>query len=727
MRRIAFAFVLSCSLARADTYVLCAGVERYDDQRISPLRYAVADAKSVAALFRASGVPRDNLVLLTSDATDLAGRATRSSILSALERILERAGANDRFIFFFAGHGVEEGGERYLLPVDSRRSLLSDTALPFGLIERALEGVQAGEMLFLLDTCRNDPNSGRADADAALTEGLSRGLRPKVKVGEGVRPPTMATLLACDAGQRAWEDVNRGHGAFTACLLDGCRGSAADGDGRVYLGRLSEYVAQSVQQWAARAGKLQRPRLLGPGADGMLVLIKPVEPLITITAKNEPLAQLVAELADQTGAQIVLGEGIDGGLPVSGRLEGQPLGKALTVLTAAYRLRVRKQEDVYILDRPGESAAGPGSLGEPTGDTLVVAAAGDGHYRKIGDALKRVKDGGRILVRPGVYVESLTIKKAITIQADGPADTVILTSREDSALKFECAAAAVGGLTILQRPSPGTEVFPAVNARRGEIELVGCDLVGGKPTLLVSYAATQVKLKDCTVTGSRESGLKVEQGARVTAEHCAMFGNTDRAMDCSDSSATFVDCIILNNGGDGLAVWRARLEMERCTVRNNCFTGVWLGDKSTGRFTDSKFNNNGRGLHVDWSDAELTGCEIKENHDGIGGVGDRGSLTASKCLLEGNRGTGVWIIHRVQVTLTDCEILGSGFLGICSGDTAVVNVARCKIKGGNDYGVRADGTSRITLEACEILDNRAGSVKSDPGARVETKDCVLPK
>ncbi len=345
--------VLSPMLARAgETYVICAGVEKYDDARLSPLQYAVSDAKAVAAAFRASGVPRKNVQVLTSDAAQPTERPTRIGLIAALQQVRDKATRDDTLVLFFAGHGVEQEGQQYLLTVDTRRDLMAFTALPMPLINEALKGLQAGQVLFLIDACRNDPDAGRGQVDTALTDALARGLRPRIASPAG-KPLLVATLLACDIGQRAWEAPEQKHGVFTVYLLKGMAGAAAGPNGAVSLSGLSSYVQQQMSEWSKRSGREQQPRLVNPDGGDMTVLVPPKEPLVSVTVANEPLATLVTRLAEEYGVDIVLGEGVDGTIKLTGRIENQPVSKVLNALLSAVRLELRQQGKAYVIQRTG--------------------------------------------------------------------------------------------------------------------------------------------------------------------------------------------------------------------------------------------------------------------------------------------------------------------------------------------------------------------------------------
>jgi len=346
--------IVSSLPAGAVTWVVSAGVERYDDERIAPLQYAVADAKAVAAAFRASGVAAPQVTLLTSDQTQPTRRPTRSRLIRALEQVRRQAEPSDQLIVFFAGHGVEQDGEQFLLCQDTSRDLLADTALPMQLVSRALAGLQAAEVLFLIDACRNEPNTGRGEADAVLSETFARGLRPRLaEPGTTKGPRLTATLLACEIGQRAWEAPEDGHGVFTLYLLRGLAGEAAGQDGQVRLSSLASYVTQQVGLWSARSKREQTPKLVNPDGGDMTILTPPPEPVVSVAFQNHTLAQAIDLIAEQYGVQVVLGKGVDAEARVSGRLDNQPLSSTLRVLLLAHDLTVRREGKIYIIEPPG--------------------------------------------------------------------------------------------------------------------------------------------------------------------------------------------------------------------------------------------------------------------------------------------------------------------------------------------------------------------------------------
>jgi formylglycine-generating enzyme required for sulfatase activity len=143
---------------------------------------------------------------------------------------------------------------------------------------------------------------------------------------------------------------------FTTALLKGLAGAAKSADGKVRLSTLTAYVQKSVAEWGQRSGLHQTPKLLGSADEDIELLMPLTEPVVSISVADQPLAEVVKQLADQCGAQIVLGPGVDPAARVTGRLDGRPLSATLKALVMAHRLTVRRDGDLFIIEGAGGEA-----------------------------------------------------------------------------------------------------------------------------------------------------------------------------------------------------------------------------------------------------------------------------------------------------------------------------------------------------------------------------------
>ncbi|HSF24593.1 MAG TPA: caspase family protein [Blastocatellia bacterium] len=248
--------------ARASRWALIIGVDRYRDAQISPLKGAANDAQMLArSLVQYAGFPQDQVILLSSDQPE-ERQPTRVNILRRLSNLASIVPQDGLLLVSFAGHGIERGGQAFLLPSDAQVSeditFLEDTAVGVTRMKDRIKATGVKQVLLLLDACRNDP-TGRADAPNLLTEGYTRGFNFDVRNRE---VNAFAALYATEVGKRAFEYTEKRQGYFTWALVEGMRGAAANEKGEVTLARLVEYVQDTVAkrtQIDLGPGKVQRP------------------------------------------------------------------------------------------------------------------------------------------------------------------------------------------------------------------------------------------------------------------------------------------------------------------------------------------------------------------------------------------------------------------------------------------------------------------------------------
>ena len=117
-------------------------------EHLAPLANPPRDADAIEELLSDLGF--DSVRRTDRDADDLA---------RDLERFVEDAGKADVAVLYYAGHGIEAGGENWLIPVDADMSALDAAATELvpvsGVIRRLRETVAV--TIVLLDACRDNP------------------------------------------------------------------------------------------------------------------------------------------------------------------------------------------------------------------------------------------------------------------------------------------------------------------------------------------------------------------------------------------------------------------------------------------------------------------------------------------------------------------------------------------------------------------------------------------
>jgi formylglycine-generating enzyme required for sulfatase activity len=118
----------------------------------NPLNHAVSDAKTVAGALRQSGFDADNVTL----ATNLNLKSMQRTAREFIGKLRE----GDLAFVYYSGHGVEVGGENFLIPVDfpadANESEVQDEAYSAQQLLRNLERSPARARILVLDACRNN-------------------------------------------------------------------------------------------------------------------------------------------------------------------------------------------------------------------------------------------------------------------------------------------------------------------------------------------------------------------------------------------------------------------------------------------------------------------------------------------------------------------------------------------------------------------------------------------
>ena len=115
----------------------------------------------VPALPNPANDAREMVKLLTDlgfDANSVTDRDTRR-LARDLERFVEDAAEADVALIYYSGHGVEAGGENWLLPVDADMGSLDNASEKLVLLSAVIDALKRSVpvTIVLLDACRTNP------------------------------------------------------------------------------------------------------------------------------------------------------------------------------------------------------------------------------------------------------------------------------------------------------------------------------------------------------------------------------------------------------------------------------------------------------------------------------------------------------------------------------------------------------------------------------------------
>ncbi len=243
-------------IATSSLYVFAVGINKYQNSSYE-LNYAQPDAKA----FLDKVVETNKTIYKSIHPIGLYdAQATRSNIMKEFKTVINKAKAEDVFVFFYAGHGTidqEKDDAFYLVPTDVTKlygdaAQLESKAISYEELKNTLTKVKAQKQIVLMDACHSGAAVGgmktRAageDEKAIITLARSSG----------------TVLLASSGSQQfATEFEVLKHGTFTYALLEALDGKADRGDGQVTVNEIKLYLDDRVPELTQQyGGKAQYP------------------------------------------------------------------------------------------------------------------------------------------------------------------------------------------------------------------------------------------------------------------------------------------------------------------------------------------------------------------------------------------------------------------------------------------------------------------------------------
>ncbi|MGJ4854829.1 caspase family protein [Labrys sp. La1] len=220
------------------------------------------------------GLLKETLQKAGFDAVDTVVDADRAGMIAALRRFQASASNADIAVVYFSGHGIEIGGENYLVPIDAH--LISDRdvqdeTLALSRVVEATDG--AGQLkLVILDACRNNPflaKMSRTRGTRSVGKGLAR-----------VEPEGDNVLVAYAA--REGSVALDGNGINSPYAQALARYLTRPGlDIRLALGKVRDDVLSATdrQQTPFFNGSLGGDVItLAPATGGQVAMVPPAEP-----------------------------------------------------------------------------------------------------------------------------------------------------------------------------------------------------------------------------------------------------------------------------------------------------------------------------------------------------------------------------------------------------------------------------------------------------------------
>lgn len=357
--------------------------------------------------------------------------------------------------------------------------------------------------------------------------------------------------------------------------------------------------------------------------------------------------------------------------------------------------------------------------------SVVASASGDGDYASITEALAHVAAGGRVLVRPGVYEETIILDKRVNIVGDGPRDAVIVRAAGTSCLKSSAEAARVAGLTLRGTAGGGAASF-AVDVLRGELVLEDCDVSSETLSCVAVHGPEAAPLiKRCRIHDGADSGLYFFDGAAGEVEDCEVYGHTNVGVAITGGARpVFTRSKVYGGANAGVVAWQSgEALLEGCELYGNRLAnlGVSEGAKVTARACHlHEGENSGVFVHRE-GEAILEDCELYGHREAEAAVTSRGRLFLNGCRVHSGRDSGVRVREGGQALLQACEVSDNAASGVSVGTGSVLAVIGSTIYDNARYGVEVATGATARVEDSDLTGNGLGPWNVEYGAAVESE------
>ena len=346
-----------------------------------------------------------------------------------------------------------------------------------------------------------------------------------------------------------------------------------------------------------------------------------------------------------------------------------------------------------------------------------------GHHTTISSALRVAQPGDRLLIRPGVYRESLRIDVPVMIVGcpgggggggGNGGGGVTITSSRNHTVQSTAPFARLEGVTLRQTGSSGRS---CLLTSRGRLEVSDCDISsasglcvevtdtaapivrhsrihGGAAAGLWFRAAGCGLVEGNEIWGNGWSGVQISEEANPTLLRNFIHDNKSAGIISFNSGKGVARHNDITHNGKGGVQVRSRACPE--LVRNRIFSersfGVWVYEHGLGRFEDNDIVNNA------WS-----GFQVEEGSAPIV-VGNR---------LRGNRSAGIVVYNRGSGTYEWNDISCNGRCGVQIKSGSSPYFRHNKIHHEKQAGVLTaeDGTG--VLEDNDIFDNAWSGVQTE--------------
>ncbi len=342
--------------------------------------------------------------------------------------------------------------------------------------------------------------------------------------------------------------------------------------------------------------------------------------------------------------------------------------------------------------------------------TLVVSPTGD--YPTITAAIEHAQTGSRILIKPGLYQESITLDKPLQLIGDGAMEEIIVESQTGRCVWMKTDQALIRGLSLRCRPGLNEKKYFAVDIPQGQLTLEYCD-ISSEALACVAIHSSIGLLNHCQIHDSHAGGIYVYNNGKGRIEHCDIFGNAYPGIQIKEGGdPQITDCQIHDGKSSGVVVsHQGKGQISHCTIFGNTYAGIEINQKGDPVIQDCQIHDGGTsGIYIHHHGrGKIENCEISGHaYPGIT-IKNGGQPLIQGCQIYDGKASGVLFSQEANGKIQDCDIFANGRAGIKIENGGNPVVENCTIKENAWHGVWVLKSGLGTIIDCDLRDNEKGS------------------
>ena len=225
-----------------------------------------------------------------------------------------------------------------------------------------------------------------------------------------------------------------------------------------------------------------------------------------------------------------------------------------------------------------------------------VVGGEPGGYSSIAVAVRQAADGDRVIVRPGVYEEQITVDRAVEIVGDTNAGEVLIQLEGPSVMLWRAASGGIANVTIKHT---GVRSGVGIDVAAGTVRIDNCNVSSQGEACVRVRGQAAPELRRNRIAHGSIAGIIYQEQAGGLVEDNEIFGHGSFGIDISTRATPTLQCnrIHDNEGGvfvhsNGLAV------LEENDIANNTYSGIEIRTGGNPVVRHNTIHHNSDGVFV---------------------------------------------------------------------------------------------------------------------------------